>query len=128
MSDMPIEVTKFVHENINTIDDLRVLLLLCRSPDKEWDAVAISSMLYLKPDIATACLANLQAKGLLAKVEGKERLHKYAPRESKMADLVRQVVELDQSQPVTLINLVYSKPKDVQAFADAFKLTKDKES
>jgi hypothetical protein len=38
------------------------------------------------------------------------------------------VIELDQKQPVTLVNLVYAKPKDVQAFADAFKLTKDKES
>ena len=127
MSEVPTKVTKFVHENFATVDELRVFLLLCRSPDKEWDTWTISSMLYLKPDIVTIVLVNLQEKGLLVNIAGKERVYKYSPKDAGVDGLVQKVVELDQTQPVTLINLVYSKPKGVQAFADAFNLGKNKE-
>jgi hypothetical protein len=124
MGEIPTEVTTFVHQNLNSVDELRILLLLCRSPGKEWDAWTVSSMLYLKPDVASGGLVNLQAIGLLANIAGKERVYRYAPKDAQVDDLVRQVVHLDETQPVTLINLVYSRPKDIQAFADAFKLRK----
>jgi hypothetical protein len=127
MSDIAPDITKFVQESFNTIDEMRILLLLCRSPEKEWDVWAVSSMLYLKPDIATVSLANLQEKGLLENAPGKERVYQYAPKDTRVDGLVHKVIEIDQTQPVTLINLVYSRPKGVQAFADAFRIRKDSE-
>lgn len=126
MDEISSKLTKFIHKNFETIYDMRVLLLLCLNPDEEWDAWKAGSRLSTKPDTIQVCLANLQAKGLLEEVKGKDHLYKYAPTNAKMDGLVREVLSLDQTQPVTLINLVYSRPKDIQEFADAFTLKNKK--
>lgn len=127
MDDIPAELTRFINTSIDSVDQLRILLLLYRSPDKEWDALSVAPTLYLKPDTAAAALAQLEVRGLLA-VSASGRLYHYQPKTPELAALVAQVAQLDQERPVTLINLVYARPKDsLQAFSDAFKLGRKEE-
>ncbi len=127
MNDIPNDLTKFIHANLTSVDQLRVLLLLFRSPAKEWEVMEVSSALYLQPDIAIAALAQLQACGLIV-AGSSSRSYRYQPDTKKNAEFVQRVAQVDRERPVSLINLIYARPPDqAQAFADAFKLTKKEE-
>ena len=116
---------QFIQTHLVTVDHLRVLLHLKGTPRTEWDVLDVATKLYLPPQTAAAVLAQLTANGL-AVASGDPPRYRYQPRTPELAELVEKLAEMDRTQPVTLINLIYARPKDVQAFADAFKLRKEK--
>jgi len=123
---IPQDIQTFAQKDIENIDRLRILLLLFRSPDKEWATYEVAAALYIKPDLAVAGLAQLEVKGLLSGKAG--RTYRYHPQTPETAELVTRLAQFDQERPVTLINLIYAKPLDqVRAFADAFRLKKNEE-
>jgi hypothetical protein len=124
MSNIPDDVKFFIRANIESVDQLRILLFLRNQPEQEWNMLNVSAKLYLRPEVATAELAKLEARGLLTSTQEPKR-YSYNPRSPELEDMVNKVAQLDQERPVTLIKLIYSLSKDVQAFADAFKLRKD---
>lgn len=113
----------FIKSRIESVDDLRTLLLFHGAPQAQIDANELAGKLYLPPATAAAVLARLAAKELLAVCEGTDR-YRYQPGSHEIAQLVSELVELDQKRPVTLINLIYPKLQDIRAFADAFKIKK----
>lgn len=126
MEAIPEELKQFVFASFETIDDLRVLLLLHSSQERDWLPLSVGARLYLKPEVAQKSLDALWNKGFLHAEGGTSPRYRYQPARAELAALVDAVVELDRTRPVTLINLVYARPKDpLQSFADAFKLRKD---
>ncbi len=109
------------------MDQLRAMLLLHASPQAEWDATDVGTRLYLTPALAAVVLARLEANGLLVS-RGEPRRYQYQPQSPELTALVEEIVTLDRERPVTLIHMIYARPKDIKAFADAFKLRKDKET
>ena len=124
MSNIPDDVRFFIRANIESVDQLRILLFLRNHPEQEWNVLNVSAKLYLRPELATAELAKLEARGLLSSSEEPKR-YSYNPRSPELEEMVKKLAQLDQERPVTLIKLIYSLSKDVQAFADAFRLRKD---
>jgi hypothetical protein len=105
-----------------------VLLLLKDHADQEWTAESVSQTLYSTPSSVGKRLADLCGRGLLAAVEAPAGGYRYAPATPEKARLLDRVAEAYHERRVAVITLIYSKPHDqVQAFADAFKLRKDKE-
>lgn len=117
---------EFIKTQIESVDELRALLLLSSAPHVQWDALAVAARLYLRPAIASKVLARLAGKQFLAGGDQPEH-YRYQPQTQELADWVKAIAELDRKQPVTLINMVYSRPRDLQAFSDAFKIKKEKD-
>ena len=117
-------LNQFISAHLGTVDHLRVLLHLKGTPRTEWDVLDVAAKLYLPPKSAAAVLAELTDHGL-AVPSGDPPRYRYQPRTPELAQLVEHLAEMDRTQPVTLINLIYARSKDVQAFADAFKLRKE---
>jgi hypothetical protein len=115
---------QFIHDHLGTVDHLRVLLHLKSTPRTEWDVLDVAAKLYLPPESAAAVLAQLASGGLVVASDEPSR-YRYQPRTPELAELADKLAEMDRTQPVTLINLIYARPKDIQAFADAFKLRKE---
>ena len=108
------------------MDELRALLVFQASPPTGWDAAELAGKLYLRPGVAAAILARLAAKGFLDATGEPPRYH-FQPQSPEIAQLVSELAEADRKLPVTLINMIYGgTPSDLQAFADAFKLKKEK--
>lgn len=128
MDDFPQDIRQFVLDNITSVEQLEVLLLLLqRTPEKEWDAASVSRELYTQPEAAAKRLADLAALGLLAHSEGPTRLYRYAPRTPAQAQLVASTAEAYRLRRVAIVGLIYSRPtSEAQAFADAFKFRKEK--
>jgi hypothetical protein len=120
-------LNQFIQTHLVTVDHLRVLLHLKGTPRTEWDVLDVAAKLYLPPRSAAAVLAQLTDDGL-AVSSGDPSRYRYQPRTPELAELADKLAEMDRTQPVTLINQIYARPKDIQAFADAFKLRSQKEN
>jgi hypothetical protein len=117
---------QFIFASFETIDQLRMLLLLRTNPERIWSAMAICSRLYLQPDVVDKGLVMLRQKGFLTTPDNVVDWYRYQPASAELEQLVRAVVELDRTRPVTLIKLIYARPKDAaQRSADASTLCKE---
>jgi len=111
------------------MDALEILILLVRRPDQDWTLDAISS--ELRYDVAdrpavTRCLELFAANGLLIRGEGGTFLYRTASPE--LASTVTQLLQAYDERPVTLIRTLYAiaDSRNIQAFADAFRIRKDR--
>ena len=114
---------EFIRTRIESVDELRALLLCQGRSQADWDALEIAQKLYLQPPKTASVLAGLETKGLLVSA-GEPPRYCVQPQSAELAGLIEQLAEMDRVRPVTLINLIYDRPRDIQAFADAFKLNK----
>ena len=117
---------EFIKTRIGSLNELRTLLLFRARANTDCDATEVSGKLYLKHPDSAAAITALVAHGLLVPSDKRDHF-RYQPRSEELARLVEELAEMDRRHPVTLINMIYERPRDIQAFADAFKLTKDKE-
>jgi hypothetical protein len=126
MEPIPDTLKQFIFASFETIDQLRMLLLLQTNPERVWSAMAICSRLYLQPDVVDKGLLMLRQKGFLTTPDNVVDWYRYQPASAELEQLVRAVVELDRTRPVTLIKLIYARPKDAaQRSADASTLCKE---
>jgi DNA-binding MarR family transcriptional regulator len=121
------ELKSFIYHSFENLEQLRIVLLLHRDAQRELSLLEICSQIYLPPARVLAEIQILEKKGLITMRQKEEkRFAKYAPQTQKMGELTDKVAQMDREMPVSLINLIYDRPKNqLQIFADAFKLKKD---
>ena len=128
MDDDLLEQTRqFVYANIPSVDHFRVLLLLHDDPERSWQAFEVVGRLRLPPPVAQTALADLHERGLLRQ-ESSDDCYRYAPCTEELSTMVHKLAALDRERPVTLIRMIYSRPTEPQAFADAFRIRKTQDS
>jgi hypothetical protein len=101
------ELLHFIRATFETVDQLRILLLLQASPERAWHPAAISAYLYMQPDGVRKSLDLLCQKGCVAILDNSELRYCYQPASTEIARLLSAVVEFDRTRPVTLIRLIY---------------------
>ena len=106
------------------MDELRALLLFHANSNTSWDIMTAAGKLYIPPAMVAMLLERLTAKGFLA-VAGDPSRYRFQPQTQELKELVEELARLDTERPVTLINMIYNRRKDIQAFADAFKIKKN---
>lgn len=119
------KIEEFIKSQIASVDELRALLLFRASPQTSRDADGTAVKLYIPPSVAANVLARLAAKGFLVADGERPNYYRFQPQTPELAGLIGELAELDRQRPVTLIKMIYDRPKQVQAFADAFKLKKE---
>jgi hypothetical protein len=128
-SDLSEDVKKFITEHINSLEQLEVLLLLHRHPEKAWTAHDVSQELRLSPTSVAMRLANLEKRGLLAVSESSDPLYRYQPQKPDFEPAVDNLAQAYPDYRFTIINPIFSKPLDkIKTFADAFKFREDKDN
>lgn len=125
---IPQKVEAFVLGNINSIEQLEVLLLLRKDPDREWDADQVSSALRTNPASAAGRLSDLRSRKLLSKRRDAGQLYyRYSP-EAEIGLLVDEVAKFYTTHRHMIIELIYSRPAEtIRILADAFRIWKDEE-
>lgn len=114
-------VCTFINAYVESIDYLRVLLLLARQPKRVWNVEEVASSVAITQELALAQLQRLVTTGLSVAVAPAG--YQYGPRAAEFDEMVQELIQLDDRKPVTLIRLVYArKSVSAQAFADAFRL------
>ncbi|HEX3624537.1 MAG TPA: hypothetical protein VH280_03835 [Verrucomicrobiae bacterium] len=117
-------IEEFIKTQLGSVDELRAVLLFQSSPEVTRDADETAGKLYIPPASAAKVLESLVKKGILAVSDGPGR-YIYRPGSKELEKLVEELARFDREKPVTLLKMVYSKPKDIEALADAFKIRKE---
>lgn len=128
---IPADVRQFVLDHIGSVEMLSVLLLLYKHPGRAWSAQEVGTELRTNEWSADLQLQALSARQLVR--ASTDTPPRYQP-DGKHAAAVAAVARIYEERRVAVITLIYSRPDDiveepvdpVQAFADAFKLRKDK--
>jgi hypothetical protein len=123
-SEIATEVREFISEHISSLEQLEVLLLLHRSPEQEWTPEGVLSEIQSSDISIRQRLQELFTKGLLA--QPRNNLYRYAPRSEKLSRAVDALALAYKERRIKVIETVYKKPDDIQTFADAFKIRKEK--
>jgi hypothetical protein len=117
---VPAEVRGFIAAEIESVEQLEVLLLLRGAPDKQWTPKEVARALVSQAGSAADWLQQMERSGLLACVDGGYR---YAPPTPAVAATVDGLAESYARYRVAVIGLIFSKSsKRVTVFSDAFRI------
>ena len=117
---------RFIVENIASVAQLEVLLLLKQHPQRAWNAEDVARALYTGPTLIGAELADWESRGLLVSQPDQPGHYRYAPRSPELADTVNKLEQAYKERRVAVITDIYSKPVDkIRTFADAFRIRKE---
>jgi hypothetical protein len=120
------EVQRFVAEQIQSAEELDILLLLYGAPERDWTARQVSEAVFTVPTSATMRLEQLLGKGLLVSTGGNDPAYKYEPSSASLAGSVDALANAHRADRVGVIQLVFKKPADpLKSFSDAFRLRRE---
>ena len=128
-SGLPRDVERFIIDHIETVEMLSVLLLLYADPNRSWSAVEVGTESRTNEWSAQMHLEDLFRRGLL-RSEGEQPARFQF--ETRFSTIVDTVARTYRERRAAVITTIYTKPDEplppdpIQAFADAFKLKKDK--
>lgn len=103
---VPDDVTTFVHEHIDRLETLHVLLLLHASAPRPWSTRDVSFERQSSGYSAEISLRQLHRAGLLARDD--EGRFRFQPRTAKLAEQAAWLVWWYQARPSTVIALIFS--------------------
>jgi hypothetical protein len=123
-SGVPDDVARFLRAAISSVQQLEVLLFLREHADRAWTPDEVGAKLRTHAGAAGGCLESLQLLGLsTAGADG----FRYDP--GARAKLVDQLADLYPTYRTRIVGLIYSEANDdAEAFADAFRLRRRKET
>lgn len=125
--DVPESVRQFVLSTIDSVELLRVLLLLFEAPSRRWSAADITRELRSSDSSIDKRLHDLYDRRVLSPEANRDAVHQYIPYSGESHAAVEKLVDFHRHRPYRLIDLIYSKPNEaLRAFADAFKIKKDR--
>jgi len=119
-----LKIADFIATHIKSMDELHVLLLFHGNPQTVWNAEEMGRRLGIPMSAALVALTALAGRGLL--VSAAAGNYRWKVPDAELAGMIEELVLLDRQRPVTLIRLIYHGAGSVQAFAEAFKIKKEK--
>ena len=126
MQPLPEDVTRFLYDHVESIDQLEILRVLGEDREKEWDSVALAAAVQAEPQAVRAHLTALHARGLLTIAARRGLSCRYGVRTPELESMVGRLLQMYRERPVTMIKMVYERAKDpLRAFADAFRIRKE---
>ena len=126
MNGLPEDVHHFLNQNIESVEQLEVLLLLWRTPERGWTTDGVATAVYSHPSSVVRRLAMLLGQGLLR--EREPGCYQYAPHTADLHETVTRLDQVYRERRVAVITLIASKPiENVRAFSDAFRIRRKKE-
>ena len=126
MNGLPDDVHLFIYHNIDSVEQLEVLLLARQSPGRSWTPDDMAREIYSHPSSIAQRFAGLLGHGLMR--ESAPGWFQYAPRSRELDQTVSHVAEAYRERRVAVISLIASKPiENVKAFSDAFRIRRKKE-
>ena len=98
------EAVRLIAEHISSVEELEILLLLRRFPEREWTVVQVKDR--IKGTLASVAtrLEDLQSRGFLCRRNSRYRYDPWPDRESAIAS----VAEAYEHFPLAVIQLIFS--------------------
>ncbi len=125
-SQIPESVARFIAQNIGSLEQLEILLLLASVPEQEWSIEAVYNIVRSSPSSVAERLEELRQRGLLFASETKPTTYRFAPKPMEAAQIVEALAHEYKERRVKVVELVYApRAEPLKTFADAFKFRKE---
>lgn len=122
---LPASIRQFVAQQIDSLAQLELLLLLRRDPQRSWTAVDVARQLYLSDEMCRGMFEELERRQYLVR-RADDDSYRYACPHLESDSLLSELARLYQERRVAVISEIYSNPvAKVKTFADAFRLRKE---
>jgi hypothetical protein len=123
-ADLPQDVVDFILKNIDSVEQLEILLLLRETAPRIWTHDELSHSLHSTNSSIEKRLSDLCSKGFV-RCESKTSTYNTGSDDSEKT--IQNVIETYKTKKTRVIELIFSKPNpSLIGFANAFKLRKDK--
>lgn len=122
------ELDKFIAAEIQSLEQLEILLLLSGNPHKWWTATGVYEVVKSSLQSVEGRLREMTERGILKKETDSEVRYQFAPAQENFWKLVSELREAYKERSVKVVQAIYSAktaPDAVQEFARAFRLRKD---
>ena len=117
------ELTKFIAQNIESIEKLEILLTLARSAEKPWSVSDMYQEIQSSMVSVEKRLAELTSAGFAKRESNGFR---YAPNSEEPRRLISTLDQAYRTRRIKVIESIFSrKTEQIQKFAEAFKFRKD---
>lgn len=120
---IPNDARQFLLRHIDSVAQWEGLLFLRGHPGTAWDAAAVARHLYISEPETAALLHHLVERHMVVAEPG--GLYRYGPDTPETDAMIGQCADLYRQYLIPVTKILHSKPKRVQAFADAFRIRKD---
>lgn len=121
-------VKDFIHRCIDSVELLRVLLMIQADRNRDWTYEEINSELRSTQDSIKKRVADLAAKKVIAPESVREGKVRFIPFSPEIEELVMVLAGHYQLRPYKVIDVIFSKPSSaIQSFADSFRIKKEEE-
>ncbi len=125
---LPPAVLRFLELHVDSIEQLKVLLLLHDRAEREWRVIEVSRDVGSSDGSIERRLEDLTLRKMLKKRLADGRTYyRYAPEAAETAAVVAELKDTYRQRRLSVINAIYARPpSDIQSFSDAFELGKKK--
>lgn len=126
----PIEqaVQQFIYDQIESVPHLEALLLLWNSRPQPWLTTNLAKRLYVDEPVARRLLQDLARRQLVDAAADPPDSFRYKSESAERDQLIAAVDATYRREVVRISTLIHTKPSaSIQAFARAFRLTKERE-
>jgi hypothetical protein len=116
----------FVRQNIQSTEEMEVLVLLMDPPTRWWDAASVAHALGLDVTIARRSLEHLASRNLLGIRVTNDVRYQFQPGEPHLATACSAFAEAYRTNLLVLLRITSEQPRHrIRAFADAFRIRRD---
>jgi hypothetical protein len=123
---IPGPAREFLHQCIDSVEQLEVLLLLQRTPDKSWTADSVADALGMARHAAAAALEGLGSRNLLDVRIAEGVFYQFRPGTPDLDAAARSVAQSYREHRALVLAIVAGRPSTtIRDFADAFRLRDD---
>ncbi len=126
MDPIPASVERFLHANIDSVDQLEILRLLASDPQRLFAAAELAHERQITPQDIERHLTMLDSRGLITITAQQPLACKHGARTPEIQREVELLARTYLERPVSLIRMLYEHEKQLRLFAEAFRLKGDK--
>jgi len=118
-------IRKLIQRYILSVEQLDILLVLKRSPDKFLSAQDVFNTIQSSVASVTERLQKLQSDGFLDKDGNEPPRYRYNPKTQELASAVAELQNVYKESPVKVIEAIYSGAnQQARDFAESFRFRK----
>ena len=121
------ELRVFIKQHITSLEELEILLLLHKEPNRSWTIEQVFKVTQSNLDSVAERLKNLAQFGLLAMEGTAPLIFRFKPGSPELEQRTSELQQAHALSKYKVIEAIFSAPQSqAQKFADSFKIKKEK--
>jgi hypothetical protein len=118
---LPEDMLVFLRDSVHSAEQLEILVILHREPERWWSAEQVAGLLGVAVDSVGLSLRRLANRRLLVQQRQMPAVFRFSPHDSHRCEATTRLIHLYALRRVTVLTAIAMGPvDDVQSFADAF--------